>query len=413
MATSLAHPVLRSAGTTPLTSWGRLYLACTVAAAAAGAGVAVLVGVDATRVDWARCAVLAGCAALAHHIVVHSPKRWHTRMDGGFNIAAVLLLPPALVVVVAVSSAGLAWLGPRQEPRKQLFNTSNIALASLVTAAAYHALGRWGLTAASGARFALGAAAVCVIYPVVNRTVLAGMLRLADGRTLRETGLFAPEVAAPVFGLTALGVILALVLRTDPWLVPFVLGPIVAIHGALAVPQLVEAAATDAKTRLYNAARFAETVDEEVVRAARLGRPLSAIMVDVDLLREINNTHGHLAGDAVLRGVADVIRAHVRDSDVAARFGGEEFAIVLPATWPAQAVSIAERIRAAVESGEFSADTSSVPVRATVSVGVACYPLDGEDAEALVHAADLALYRAKAEGRNRVGVAGAALAAAV
>ena len=99
-------------------------------------------------------------------------------------------------------------------------------------------------------------------------------------------------------------------------------------------------------------------------------------MADLDLLRDINNTYGHLAGDAVLKGIAEIFRAQLRHYDVPARFGGEEFAILLPETPPEQALEIAERIRRAVAASAFEVETSSEPIRATVSIGVAGFPRD-------------------------------------
>jgi diguanylate cyclase (GGDEF)-like protein len=125
-------------------------------------------------------------------------------------------------------------------------------------------------------------------------------------------------------------------------------------------------------------------------------------MADLDLLREINNTYGHLAGDAVLMGIAKVFRSHLRHYDVPARFGGEEFCILLPETPVEEALEIAERIRKAVSETPFEVETSSQPIRATVSIGVAAFPRDGVDANELIHQADLAVYRAKLQGRNRV-----------
>ena len=125
-------------------------------------------------------------------------------------------------------------------------------------------------------------------------------------------------------------------------------------------------------------------------------------MADLDLLRDINNTYGHLAGDAVLKGIADVSRAQLRHYDVPARFGGEEFSILLPETPVEQALEIAERIRRAVADKRFEVETSSEPIRATISIGVSGFPGDAVDANALIHQADLAVYRAKIQGRNRV-----------
>lgn len=138
---------------------------------------------------------------------------------------------------------------------------------------------------------------------------------------------------------------------------------------------------------------------------ARLGRPLAVVMVDIDYLREINNSRGHLAGDAVIRGVADAIRLNMRDYDTAARFGGEEFSIVLPEIAGSEAAAVAERIRCRVAEMDFVTPTSTIPVRATISLGVACYPINGLETDVLMHQADLALYSAKLHGRNRVCMA--------
>jgi diguanylate cyclase (GGDEF)-like protein/putative nucleotidyltransferase with HDIG domain len=180
------------------------------------------------------------------------------------------------------------------------------------------------------------------------------------------------------------------------------LAPLVVVHRSLSVPQLQAEARVDPKTGLYNARYFASALAAEIARAARFERPMSLIMADLDLLRDINNSYGHLAGDAVLVGIADVFRAQLRHYDVPARFGGEEFSILLPETPPEEAIEFAERIRRAVADREFEVDTAAEPIRATVSIGVAGFPKDGLDANELIHQADLAVYRAKLQGRNRV-----------
>src|SRR5207244_4419345 len=125
-------------------------------------------------------------------------------------------------------------------------------------------------------------------------------------------------------------------------------------------------ARVDPKTGLFTARHFAAALSEEIGRAQRFERPMSLIMADLDLLRDINNTYGHLAGDAVLKGIAEVFRAQLRHYDVPARFGGEEFSILLPETPPEQALEIAERIRRAVAERPFDVETSSDPIRAAV-----------------------------------------------
>jgi diguanylate cyclase (GGDEF)-like protein len=131
-------------------------------------------------------------------------------------------------------------------------------------------------------------------------------------------------------------------------------------------------------------------------------------MADLDLLRDINNTYGHLAGDAVLSGIAQIFREELREYDVPARFGGEEFAIILPETTPVEAMLIGERIRASLESTKFVV-SGSEPFRATISMGVAGFPRDASEPHDLIACADEAVYRGKRDGRNRVTDAGTRL----
>ena len=260
--------------------------------------------------------------------------------------------------------------------------------------------GAEGLIASDDVRFALAGTAASIVLVVLNSALIAPMIRLVNGHPMRQ--LFSYQTLSTEFVFAALGVILAAFWTGNPWLVPFAIAPLLLIHRALSVPQLQAEARVDPKTGLFNARYFASALSEELGRAERFERPLSLIMADLDLLREINNTYGHLAGDAVLKGIAEVFRAELRHYDVPARFGGEEFSILLPETPPEQAMEIAERIRRAVAEKLYDVETSSEPIRATVSIGVAGYPKDAQDPNALIHQADLAVYRAKLQGRNRV-----------
>ena len=140
----------------------------------------------------------------------------------------------------------------------------------------------------------------------------------------------------------------------------------------------------------------------------RFDRPLSIVMADLDLLRDINNTYGHLAGDTVLAGIAEIMQEEVRSYDLAARFGGEEFALLLPETSLEEAAEIADRVRVKLANTRFTIPGHRRAIRATISCGIAGYPGAPSDATALIQAADEALYASKSGGRNRVAVAPAA-----
>jgi len=161
--------------------------------------------------------------------------------------------------------------------------------------------------------------------------------------------------------------------------------------------RLAALATTDGLTGLLNQRVFSERLAEEFRRARRYGEPLSLIVLDVDRFKAYNDSLGHLAGNAVLRELAAVLREHARESDLVARFGGEEFALILPHTGVEEAAVLAERLRAALEGRAWS---DQHPITASFGVCDLTPALDGP--EALIGCADAAMYRAKMGGRNSV-----------
>jgi diguanylate cyclase (GGDEF)-like protein len=159
-------------------------------------------------------------------------------------------------------------------------------------------------------------------------------------------------------------------------------------------------ATTDELTELANRRRFAETLDTELRRAERFGESLALVLADLDDFKRVNDRHGHQVGDQVLRAFADCLRKRVRVIDVAARLGGEEFAVLLVETDLAGAAALAESLREAVAALEVPVPSGD-PVRLTASFGVAAHP-QARTADDLLAAADSGLYRAKREGKNRV-----------
>jgi len=172
--------------------------------------------------------------------------------------------------------------------------------------------------------------------------------------------------------------------------------------------ELERLSVTDPLTGLANRRHMTEELEREVRRSGRLGRLFTVLMLDVDHFKNFNDTYGHPAGDELLKRLARSLQDVVREVDTAARYGGEEFLVILAETPAAAAGQVAERIRGRVSEDRFTPEGRSAAVGVTVSIGIAEFPADGASPEALISAADKALYRAKEGGRNRVVVASAA-----
>jgi diguanylate cyclase (GGDEF)-like protein len=167
--------------------------------------------------------------------------------------------------------------------------------------------------------------------------------------------------------------------------------------------ELTRSATTDPLTGLLNRRHFMRRAHEEVRRAQRYERCFGVIMLDIDHFKRVNDSLGHLAGDEVLVTVSSVLRASLRDTDLLARFGGEEFILGLPETGPTGAAVVAERVRSLIAAAPMPRLSETI----TVSVGASALPTTGvESIEQLIQLADAALYRAKSEGRNRAVIHG-------
>ena len=208
---------------------------------------------------------------------------------------------------------------------------------------------------------------------------------------------------------TSMGMLHLQLAKADPahWDARHRLGVEVAEHLALALAKLKlqetlqQRSVRDPLTGLYNRRHMEEALMKEIRLAQRQGHSLGILMVDLDRFKQVNDRHGHEAGDAVLREMAHVFSRQIRSGDTVCRFGGEEFTILLPDATPETAMKRAEQIRIAAKEAQVHINAEILPPT-TLSIGIALFPEDGQTSEQLLQAADLALYRAKKEGRDRV-----------
>jgi diguanylate cyclase (GGDEF)-like protein len=252
-------------------------------------------------------------------------------------------------------------------------------------------------------RQAAVAVACAVVFAVLNTCLIAVAAWLADPDARLADMLWDRERTLLDLTETCVGILVTIACGLSALLLVVALPPVILLQRSLLHSQLKAQARTDPKTGLLNAGAWQGEADLAVDRARRRHEPLAVLLVDIDHFKAVNDTHGHLTGDAMLRTLAAEMRQQVRDSDLVGRFGGEEFAILLGGTTTAEAGRIAERVRRG--SGVVRVLTNDALVGVTVSIGVAVLGSQGDDLSELLKAADKALYRAKRTGRDRVCLA--------
>ena len=381
-----------------LTSSTKIYIFLTYAA-----GLAILIGqlsrIDANNI-W-KTSILCLLASLALILKVEGPtnRSHYTFSFLVYGFSFTLLGIPETILVIVLSNLA-EWIWNRPPWYIQVFNTCCYLVVVQAAGLMYgwinpeNSLVSWQAVVAIAASMA--------IFNLLNHLMVGIVVWLARGENFKRSGVF--ELFPLILDLTLLyfGASLSFVWAYNQFALVMFLVPIYMIYSTLKVPALERKTEIDMKTGLFNHEYFKQQVANELRRANRFDRPLTIIMADLDLLRNINNTYGHLAGDEVLIGVAKILKQSVREYDITARFGGEEFAILLPETTIQQAWDRVEGIRRAIEEMEFSIPTNTSPIRATMSFGVACRESSGQTTDQIIHNADTALYNSKLTGRNRV-----------
>jgi diguanylate cyclase (GGDEF)-like protein len=366
--------------------------------------------------DWARFGALlvAGCLQTELSLRVEKARRYladgpHISMTSVWMFGGAAVLP-------AVMAAGLTviiylhlwlrvwWRVQGRSAYRVVYSATTIVLACVAVGPIMKWCGVENVLTDGyhGGLILLAIVLSGLVYTTINGVIVAVGIRLHHpdrpwSRTFGTRSENALELAT-----LSLGGATAVVLVTQPALVALMLLPVVVLHRNVLMRQLEEKAAQDSKTGLLTAEEWRDRLATELVRTES---HFAVLMVDLDRFKLVNDTYGHMAGDAVLRRVAETVTGQLRAYDSVGRWGGEEFAVLLPHIVEPGARDVAERIRLAVADLEVTVtidDTSHVIGNLSASVGLAMYPAAGVTVDGLVHASDTAMYRAKHAGRNVV-----------
>lgn len=315
-----------------------------------------------------------------------------------YGFTFVILGPESAIAVILISSLA-EWIWQRYPWYIQIFNISSFTIVTFISGIVYKLINpELSLLTFEGI---LAVVTSMAVFTLLNHLLIGLVVWLARGENFSKSGVFDILPLMIDFTLLCMGVGTALIWLLNPFAILLTILPLYLIYTTLKVPALERKTEIDPKTGLYNAKYFSNVLEKELDRANNFDRPLTVVLADLDLLRNINNTYGHLAGDEVLIGVAEILKSSVREYDTVARFGGEEFIILMPETTPEDAYPHVEKLRSSIENAVFTVPTSLTPIEVTVSFGLAGRLGFSQTPNDIVHNADSALYHSKLNGRNR------------
>ncbi|MGH3181376.1 MAG: GGDEF domain-containing protein [Streptosporangiaceae bacterium] len=370
--------------------------------------------------DLVKFCLLLGCAMVS---VAATPRiaYLHGAMTRDFITVWVLpvaiLLPPAYSVVAPVPLLMLTqWRVFKGILYRRVFTAAAMGLAygaaSIVFRAFPPSFAGGSIGTGTHALTWTLAVVICEIVGGRGHNLLIGAaIKLSDPTTRLVEQELSREALQADFTESNLGVLITVIVAVSPALAVFAVPTWLLVRRFMMHDQLLAQSRIDTKTGLLNASTWEREAAVEIARAVRTNSPLAVALVDIDHFKAVNDTYGHLVGDKALRAVTDGLRSQLRVYDLAGRFGGEEFVVLLPNAREVDAINVAERLRAhiAAMSVPVHDDDASGPcVKLTISIGVAS--LDGESRELtdMLAAADAALYYAKETGRNKTHVISAA-----
>ena len=393
-----------------LPGWLRAFIAAVIAADLAVIGVCAA----STRVhgaDLELAGILLACNLLTVELTHRAgePAGLVKDVHAIWELPLALLLPPLYALLVPIPRMALVqWRVRATLVHRRVFTAAAVGLSYGAASAVFHVIAPLAVAAAPGPQarvlaWTLAAASCGVLKSAVNKVLVMTAVKGADpGASVREN-LFSREPLFHDVAELSVGIMVARTVAPSPFLSLGALPLVALLHRSFRHAQLVNASRIDAKTGLLNVGTWLREARLETARAARARAPLCVAIADIDHFKHVNDSFGHLAGDAVLAAVASTLNSLLRDGDLTGRFGGEEFCILLPGTDVAEARQIAERLRDKI-SRIVTPVAGGAGSQVTISVGVAALGSSRRDLDELLAAADHALYRAKEEGRNRVCV---------
>jgi len=359
--------------------------------------------------------LLLGCTAVAVELSRKTGEQGGMMKDvhGVWELPVAILLPPLYALIVPIARVALTQLRVRHAPpHRRVFTAAAVGLSYGAASLTFHGLaGPVGLTATAPGTlghdtvWTLLVVLSALVKLVLNKAAIQTAIKgTSPSVSLRQTMLNRESIYNDMAEL-CIGVLVTYGVAGNPLLVLAALPVVTLLQRSLRHAQLVTDSRADSKTGLLNAATWEREATAEVARAVRTRSPLAIALLDIDKFKVINDTYGHLVGDQVLKEIARTLNAMLRDYDVAGRFGGEEFSLLLPQTRAVDAFRIAERVRANIAALSVIApgETGGERVQVTVSIGVAALDSGSRrELTQLMAAADAALYRAKASGRDQV-----------
>jgi diguanylate cyclase (GGDEF)-like protein len=333
-------------------------------------------------------------------------------MTSVWSFPAAIALPPGYAIACVTALLCYVWFRQQRPAGEALYRkvstAATVLAACLVAGQVMRYVDGHFAGIPGGIAGALAVIIALIIYTAVNRGLITCVLRLYGVRGRALFGTIDDNLVE--LATLCLGGLAALAVLHEPLLTALVLLPMVLLQRAALMRQLEHAATMDFKTGLLNAAAWEQLARRELVRGDRTHVNVAVLILDIDRFKAVNDVHGHLTGDVVLKAIAQSLRTELRGYDLVGRFGGEEFVALLPAVAQTEAVEIADRLRLRINQMRVSdlvpLDEPSRDSTLAVSVGVSCAAAAGADLTELLHAADGALYVAKRNGRNRVQLAG-------